>query len=214
MQLEGKVTATKNTIFSMSLKKESCGSFASILPRSLLLRTQDTSCSVRSVATSSVRLSCTTALDILNDLLTFEKLDSGILELHKEELSAAEFIADCVRMFGAQAKARDVILILQPFCPDPASAIGNGNGLADAGAVSLESHDTISLDKFKIAQVVRNLISNALKFTPAGGSVTVTPSFIPCAKDCNVRPSSESRVNKKLWCSLLKCRNRGTTICP
>ena len=31
-------------------------------------------------------LSCTAALDILNDLLCFEKLESGILDLHKQEV--------------------------------------------------------------------------------------------------------------------------------
>lgn len=33
------------------------------------------------------------------------------------------------------------------------------------------------VDKFKMDQVIRNLISNALKFTPSGGSVSVTVSF-------------------------------------
>ena len=32
------------------------------------------------------------------------------------------------------------------------------------------------VDKFKMDQVIRNLISNALKFTPTGGSVSVTVS--------------------------------------
>jgi signal transduction histidine kinase len=145
-----------------------------------------------------VQLSCSAALDTLNDLLTFEKLDSGILQLHVQEMNARKFVSDCVKMFSAQANAHRVSLEIKDFMQsqdqelerDHENKDMNKDGLPDelahkqihpehGDAVPLESHDTISLDKFKIAQVIRNLISNALKFTPAGGSVTVTPSFVP-----------------------------------
>jgi signal transduction histidine kinase len=126
-----------------------------------------------------VQLSCSTALDTLNDLLAFEKLESGILELHKEELNAGEFISECVKMFKAHAKANRIALEYQGLGPMPA-VDGSCNG-----PLPLERYDTISLDKFKVAQVIRNLISNALKFTPAGGTVTVVASFVPsgCSDD-------------------------------
>ena len=40
----------------------------------------------------------------------------------------------------------------------------------------LNSEDCVYVDKFKMDQVIRNLISNALKFTPKGGSISVTVS--------------------------------------
>ena len=36
----------------------------------------------------------------------------------------------------------------------------------------------INVDKNKIIQVIRNLLSNALKFTPRGGRVTISASHI------------------------------------
>ena len=43
----------------------------------------------------------------------------------------------------------------------------------------LNATDTCLLDKFKMEQVLRNLVSNALKFSPSGGMVTVNAYFVP-----------------------------------
>ena len=119
---------------------------------------------------ADVCVACRTTLDILNDLLCFDKMENGILVVHKHEVSPLTFISDCVNMFSAQAREGGV-------------HISHCNNDIDkdvySTVFSLTEDDIIFIDKFKMDQVLRNLISNALKFTPRGGSVTVTSSFIP-----------------------------------
>ena len=57
-----------------------------------------------------VHSSCVAALDILNDLLCFNKLESGILELHQESVPVYVFIKESVAMFNVQARDCGVIL--------------------------------------------------------------------------------------------------------
>ena len=114
---------------------------------------------------ADVCVACRTTLDILNDLLCFDKMENGILVVHKHEVSPVTFISDCVNMFSAQAREGGV-------------HISHCNNDIDkdvySTVFSLTEDDIIFIDKFKMDQVLRNLISNALKFTPRGGSVTVT----------------------------------------
>ena len=51
---------------------------------------------------SDIQLACSTAVDILNDLLSFEKLESGILVLHRQDISVEKFMFEGVTMFSAQ----------------------------------------------------------------------------------------------------------------
>ena len=123
-----------------------------------------------------VNMSCMAAVDILNDLLCHEKLESGILELHKEHITVVPFLNDCISMFSVQAREGEVALTVETEL--------NGSkkccGYSDPSQVSLsiENYDTVYCDKFKMDQVIRNIISNALKFTPRGGAVTVSASFV------------------------------------
>lgn len=150
-----------------------------------------------------VNASCTAAVDILNDLLCYEKLDSGILELHKENISVLEFLKDRVGMFSLQARECGVTLKMNigPLgaqanitgstdsipsppssrVPSPSPSLSSSPATiceADA-SLQLEPHDNIFADKFKMDQVIRNLISNALKFTPSGGTVAIRATFVP-----------------------------------
>ena len=107
-------------------------------------------------------------MEILNDLLCFDKLESGILELHKHDVTVMPFIANCVNMFGSQAKEAGIAM---------SNITGDGMpplscDLSYLSSSKLFQGDTVTMDKFKMDQVLRNLISNAMKFTPRGGSVT------------------------------------------
>ena len=132
-----------------------------------------------------VNVACRTTLDILNDLLCFDKMESGILVVHKHEVPVLSFISDCVGMFSAQAKEANVTI-----------SINNSDNVicSDAMATSLLENDIVLIDKFKMDQVLRNLISNALKFTPRGGSVTVTSNFAPDSSVLQISMNQSSEM--------------------
>ena len=48
------------------------------------------------------RMSCDTAVDLLNDLLAYEKLEAGIMVLERTELRAWDFLRDAARPFTVQ----------------------------------------------------------------------------------------------------------------
>ena len=127
-----------------------------------------------------VQSACKIAVEILNDLLCFDKLESGILELHKHDVEVTPFINDCVNMFVSQAKEAGVSISI--LSENPSSSSSSSPCYRDKGfemlPESLIEGDMVCMDKFKMDQVLRNLISNALKFTPRGGSVTVCATFV------------------------------------
>ena len=100
-----------------------------------------------------MKSSCRTAIDILNDLLTYEKLDSELLDIEKRPTKIYDLLYAQIELFQLSARQLEINLKFEW-------------NLADSKA-------EISADEHKLSQVFRNLISNAIKFTPPGGSVTV-----------------------------------------
>ena len=65
--------------------------------------------------------------------------------------------------------------------------------------LSVQPHDSIYCDKFKMDQVVRNIVSNALKFTPRGGSVSINDVFVCDAVQDTSSCSTEPEVRTVLY---------------
>lgn len=106
---------------------------------------------------NDVNVSCQIAIDILNTLLTYDKLDAGDLKLDCKQVNARSLILDVITPFSIQALHSKVAL----------------NFRGEENIPSSFNDEVIEVDINKFSQVLRNLISNAIKFTPAGGKVDV-----------------------------------------
>jgi cell cycle sensor histidine kinase DivJ len=91
-------------------------------------------------------------LELINDVLDMSKIEAERFELHIETFDARDAISAVLRLMRVQADRAGVNLRgVLPIAPLYADA-----------------------DKRAVKQIALNLISNSLKFTPRGGSVTVT----------------------------------------
>jgi signal transduction histidine kinase len=88
-------------------------------------------------------------LSIINDILDLAKAESGKLQLNEHEFDLAETLEACVRMCSGRADAGKIEMIFF-------------GGQSEIRAMA---------DERLILQIVANLITNAIKFTPEGGTV-------------------------------------------
>jgi signal transduction histidine kinase len=109
---------------------------------------------------ADVNLSCVAAVDILNDLLTFEKLEGGMMDLHKESISPDLLVRSSMQIFLLQAKSKDITLELVTSASpsgdsrlaETCSVEGSGgpDGLVEK-ALGLVEGDMVSCDRFKVS---------------------------------------------------------------
>ena len=109
--------------------------------------------------TSDCTHSMGVAISILNDFISYEKTQNNILEMDKYFIPCT-IIKSVVDEFSVEATHFKVDLTFMWVIPTE-----------DISSLYIYA------DEHKISQVVRNYVSNALKFTPGGGVVTVKLSL-------------------------------------
>jgi signal transduction histidine kinase len=109
------------------------------------------------------------AVDVLNDLLNYDKVETGTLSLELTIIPIWDLIKRTMAEFKLPAKAKKIDLKLDcsalfEMDEESVSAMHLPQDVIESKVLG---------DTIRITQVLRNLVSNAVKFTPEGGKVFV-----------------------------------------
>ncbi|OIN60870.1 response regulator [Arsenicibacter rosenii] len=92
-------------------------------------------------------------LKLINDILDLSKIEAGKIDFQFEDVATDSILRDLNQLFKVVADEKGVSLLMDVKKSVPA---------------------TLHTDKQRLEQVIQNLLSNALKFTPKGGTVSLT----------------------------------------
>ncbi len=124
---------------------------------------------------------------LVEDLLLISRADSGQMRLSREITSLQDIIANAIEELELMAADNEVTI-----------------SVTIAG-----DFPCIYADAVRIQQVLRNLISNALRFTPSGGSVTVSANVT-----CRTAPGDAIEYDDESKLLLLQVSDTGQGIAP
>ena len=102
-----------------------------------------------------ISLSSQHLLGLINDVLDMSKIESGKVELRHECFNFRAFLQDFENLYGEQAKSK---------------------GISYETVLASDLEVQIIGDSLRLNQVLSNLLSNALKFTPAKGIIKLRVS--------------------------------------
>lgn len=131
---------------------------------------------------SNMKSSAQHLLALVTSLLDYHRLEAGKMDLHPVAFNPHELLTDIYNSFLPLAEKKQLQLDFKEKLPE---------------ALTLEG------DPFRIRQIVENLLSNALKFTAAGG-ITLQAEyhgnqFVFCVSDtgCGMTASEQERIFKE-----------------
>jgi len=96
-------------------------------------------------------------LALINDILDMSKIEAGKMSLHLEPLAVADVVEDAMRLIRNRADAAGLTMLVDAAPDAP----------------------LVEADYRAVKQVLLNLLSNALKFTPRGGRITIAVDRLP-----------------------------------
>ena len=89
-------------------------------------------------------------LTLINDILDLSKIEAGRLEFHQEQFELADLVEEVVTTVRPRAEAKSQTITDR-----------------------VESGFAVEADRLRVKQVLLNLLTNAVKFTPENGSIEV-----------------------------------------
>ena len=90
-------------------------------------------------------------LTLINDILDLSKIESGKLDMQNEDIKISDILSDMQSLFAEVASNKKI------------NYTTNLSGVPP----------TILTDKVRVEQVIKNLLSNAFKFTPENGTISI-----------------------------------------
>ena len=108
-------------------------------------------------------------LSIVNNVLDMARIESGKIKVDENYESAGEVVDEIISTFASEAEERGIHL---------------------SGSMKV-THRNILCDGTKIREIYVNLVSNAIKYTPRGGNVTITVEELPCKREGYMKVKSE-----------------------
>ena len=142
---QAKTTFLSNMSHDIRTPMNAIIGFATIAASHIENRDQVRDC-LQKVLSSSNHL-----LSLINEILDMSRIESGKMQIHEQECNISELMHNLVNIIQPQVKAKQLDLFIDTF--------------------EVKNEDVIA-DPLKLNQIFINLMSNAVKYTPAGGTVT------------------------------------------
>lgn len=117
-------------------------------------------------------------LRLVNQLMDFGKLDNDMLKLSVAEVNISSQLNHMVDIFRVNAQEKHITF----------------------RTVGIEDELVAWIDLDKLEKIVNNLLGNAIKFTPQGGTIQMDVDIIPQAEALRLLPKSELRRDTHYLC--------------
>lgn len=104
--------------------------------------------------TLSMKRSATNLYGLLENLLEWSQLKRGVIDFHPQKFNLAKKVADSIKVLYETSVRKNINI-----------------------EISIPDNIYVYVDNHMFDTVIRNMVSNSLKFTPSGGRINLTSNF-------------------------------------